>query len=103
MVTVCEQVREAFTQDHPEGSPRRKERYTVPTPDLLPGLEQAWRTLAKWSPSRHGIRISLMQFVRYDSEGAPPEVEPTTVLSRIAGRPDLFDRAVEGQARAGEL
>ncbi len=99
--TICEQVREAFTQDHPEDSPLRKQRYTVPTPDLLIGLEQAWATLDKWHPSRHSIRIALMQFVQYD-EGPSPEVEPLTILSRIAQRPDLFDRAVEGQARAAE-
>ncbi len=98
---VCEQIQQAFTVDHPDSSPLRKQRYSIPAPDLLPGLEQAGYTLAKWSPSRHSIRIALMQFVQYD-EGPSPEVEPGTILSRIAGRPDLFDRAVEGQARAGE-
>ena len=93
---ICAKVQQAFTQDHPEGSPRRKERYTVPLPDQLPGLEQAWHTLNKWEPSRHGIRIALMQFVQYD-EDRSDEIEPVTLLSRIARRPDLFDRAVENQ------
>ena len=87
---AAQRIRNALVLDFPD---RQSIRIPFPPPGDLPGLARVQEILNRYDPSRHLIRMALIQMeYRLDQGLEEPDSLLMVALAWPAKRPDLFER-----------